>query len=92
LYRPGRPPPRQDCVFLSPICGEQHEPAATAFPENTPLTDALVPTILSAWIRQRTTRAIEQQKVKDAFAKLAADERRHADLVGEIINIVNNAL
>jgi len=35
---------------------------------------------------------VEQQKVKDAFAKLAADEQRHADLVGEIINIVNNAL
>jgi len=35
---------------------------------------------------------IEPQKVKDTFAKLAEDEQRHADLVGEIINIVNNAL
>ena len=32
------------------------------------------------------------QKVRDAFAKLAADEQRHAEIVGEIINIVTNAL
>lgn len=35
---------------------------------------------------------VEPQKVRDAFAKLAADEQRHAEIVGEIINIVNNAL
>ena len=35
---------------------------------------------------------IEERKVKDAFTRLAEDEQRHADLVGEIINIVNNAL
>jgi len=34
----------------------------------------------------------EPQKVKAAFTSLAADEQRHADLVQEIINIVNNAL
>jgi rubrerythrin len=32
------------------------------------------------------------QKIKTAFASLAADEQRHADLVQEIINIVTNAL
>ncbi len=32
------------------------------------------------------------QKIKTAFASLAADEQRHADLVQEIINIVTDAL
>lgn len=32
------------------------------------------------------------QKIKTAFASLAADEQRHADLVEEIINIVTNAV
>jgi rubrerythrin len=32
------------------------------------------------------------QKIKTAFASLAADEQRHADLAQEIINIVTNAL
>ena len=36
--------------------------------------------------------SIDPQKVKTAFASLAADEQRHADLVQEIINIVTNAL
>ena len=35
---------------------------------------------------------VGEQKVKDAFTKLAEDERRHADIVQEIINIVSNAL
>ncbi len=35
---------------------------------------------------------IEPAKIKTAFASLAADEQRHADLVQEIINIVTNAL
>ena len=32
------------------------------------------------------------QKIKTAFASLAADEQRHADLVQEIINLVNDAI
>jgi rubrerythrin len=32
------------------------------------------------------------QKFRTAFASMAADEKRHADLVQEIINIVGNAL
>ncbi len=32
------------------------------------------------------------QKITTAFASLAADEQRHADLVQEIIHIVTNAL
>ncbi|MDI6450275.1 hypothetical protein [Anaerobaca lacustris] len=32
------------------------------------------------------------QKIRTAFASLAADEQRHADLVEEIISIVTNAL
>ena len=35
---------------------------------------------------------IEEQKVKDTFARLAEDEQHHADLVQEIVNIVTNAL
>lgn len=35
---------------------------------------------------------VGSQKIKAAFASLAADEQRHADLVQEIINIVTNAL
>ncbi len=32
------------------------------------------------------------EKIRTAFASLAADEKRHADLVQEIIDIVRNAL
>lgn len=32
------------------------------------------------------------QKIKTAFASLAVDEQRHADLVQEIIDLVNDAL
>jgi rubrerythrin len=32
------------------------------------------------------------EKFRTAFASLAADEKRHADLVQEIISIVGNAL
>ena len=32
------------------------------------------------------------EKIRTAFTSLAADEKRHADLVQEIINIVTNAL
>jgi len=35
---------------------------------------------------------VDQQKITTAFASLAADEQRHADLVQEIIHIVTNAL
>ncbi len=35
---------------------------------------------------------VGQQKIKTAFASLAADEQRHADLVQEIIDLINDAL
>jgi rubrerythrin len=35
---------------------------------------------------------VAPQKIKTAFASLAADEQRHADLVQEIIDLVNHAL
>lgn len=35
---------------------------------------------------------VTEQKIKAAFGSLAKDERRHADLVQEIINIVSHAL
>ena len=34
---------------------------------------------------------ISERKVKDAFRKLAEDERRHADLVQEIIDLIKKA-
>jgi len=35
---------------------------------------------------------VAEQKVKDAFARLAADERRHAVLVQEILDLVHRAM
>jgi rubrerythrin len=35
---------------------------------------------------------VEVQKVKTAFASMAADEQRHADLVQEIIDLLHHAL
>jgi rubrerythrin len=41
---------------------------------------------------QAAARDVGPQKIRTAFTSLAADEQRHADLVQEIIDIVNNAL
>ncbi len=35
---------------------------------------------------------VEPQKIKTAFASMAADEQRHADLVQEIIDLLRHAL
>ena len=35
---------------------------------------------------------VEQQQIKNIFAKIAEDEQRHADIVQKIINIVTNTL
>ncbi len=35
---------------------------------------------------------VEPQKVRNAFASLAKDEQKHAEVVQEIINIAANAL
>lgn len=35
---------------------------------------------------------VKDRNVKDIFVKIAADEQRHADIVGKIINIATNAL
>jgi rubrerythrin len=35
---------------------------------------------------------VEQQQIKDIFAKVAEDEQRHADIVQKIINIITNTL
>jgi rubrerythrin len=35
---------------------------------------------------------VREQQIKDTFAAIAEDERRHADIVQKIINIATNAL
>lgn len=35
---------------------------------------------------------VEQQQIKNIFAKIAEDEQRHADIVQKIINIITNTL
>lgn len=35
---------------------------------------------------------VQQQPLKDAFEKIAEDEKRHAQIVQQIIDIVDNAL
>ncbi len=35
---------------------------------------------------------IQQEKIKDNFARIADDEQRHADIVQKIINIITNTL
>jgi len=35
---------------------------------------------------------VREQKVRDVFARLADDEQRHAELVQEIIDLVNEAV
>ena len=35
---------------------------------------------------------VEEQQVKKAFRTIAEDEQRHAEIVQEIIDLVNNAL
>lgn len=44
------------------------------------------------YTRIATDRSVEPQKVRNAFSTLAKEERQHADIVQEIINIVANAL
>ncbi len=44
------------------------------------------------YTRIATDPSVEQQKVRNVFSNLAKDERQHADIVQEIINIVTNAL
>jgi len=44
------------------------------------------------YARIATDPSVEPQKVRNAFSNLARDERQHADLVQEIIDIVTNAL
>jgi len=35
---------------------------------------------------------VREQKVRDVFVRMADDEQRHAELVQEIIDLVNEAL
>ena len=35
---------------------------------------------------------VNQQQIKDTFAKMSEDEQRHADIVQKVINIVTNTL
>jgi rubrerythrin len=44
------------------------------------------------YARIATDPSVEPQKVRNAFSTLAKEERQHADIVQEIINIVTNAL
>ncbi len=44
------------------------------------------------YLRISSDPGIENQSIKNTFAKIAEDEQRHAEIVQKIINIVNNAL
>lgn len=44
------------------------------------------------YVRISSEPSIEDQRIKNTFAKIAEDEQRHADIVQKIINIVSNAL
>jgi rubrerythrin len=44
------------------------------------------------YIKIASSPDVEQQQIKDIFAKIAEDEQRHADIVQKIINIVTNTL
>ncbi len=49
-------------------------------------------TVKDLYIKIANSPDVEQQQIKDAFAKLAQDEQRHAEIVQKIINIVTNTL
>ena len=44
------------------------------------------------YIKIASSPDVEQQQIKDTFAKIAEDEQRHADIVQKIINIITNTL
>ncbi len=44
------------------------------------------------YVRISSDPGVENQRIKDTFAKIAEDEQRHADLVQKIIDIVNASL
>ena len=44
------------------------------------------------YIKIASSTDVEQQQIKNAFAKIADDEQRHADIVQKIINIITNTL
>lgn len=44
------------------------------------------------YARIAVDRSVEPQKMCNAFASLAKDEQQHAEVVGEIIDIVTHAL
>ena len=44
------------------------------------------------YIRISSDPGVENQRIKDTFAKIAEDEQLHADIFQKIINIVSNSL
>lgn len=44
------------------------------------------------YVRISSDPGVEDQRIRNTFAKIAEDEQRHAEIVQKIINIVSNAL
>jgi rubrerythrin len=44
------------------------------------------------YIKIANSSDVQQQQIKNAFAKMAEEEQGHADIVQKIINIVTNTL
>jgi rubrerythrin len=49
-------------------------------------------TVRDLYIKMVNSPDVKDQKIKNTFVKIAADEQRHADIVQKIINIASNAL
>jgi rubrerythrin len=49
-------------------------------------------TVRDLYVRMVNSPDVKDQKIKDIFVEIAADEQRHADIVQKIINIATNTL
>ncbi len=49
-------------------------------------------TVRDLYVRIVNSPDVKDQKIKDTFVKIAADEQRHSEIVQKIINITANAL
>jgi len=46
----------------------------------------------NVYIKVHTDARVKDTEIQNTFKELAADEQRHAEIVQEIINIIENAL
>lgn len=44
------------------------------------------------YIKIANSSDVQQQQIRDTFARMAEEEQGHADIVQKIINIINNTL